>query len=137
MALSTSLASASLLAVQAQNTQSCHQADKRYQKWYYCASYWYYAHLFVRESWLSHVLSRLDSFFLGDASQNAKQFFSTRLPQTTKYCIIRECENIFHGYLYVCDLAFVILKGIYGFKFPKRFLEISSRDLTSFPLKPI
>jgi hypothetical protein len=23
------------------------------------------------------------------------------------------------------------LKGIYGFKFPKRFLEISSRDLTS------
>jgi hypothetical protein len=29
------------------------------------------------------------------------------------------------------DLAFVILKGIYSFEFPKRFLEISSRDLTS------
>jgi hypothetical protein len=41
------------------------------------------------------------------------------------------CENILHGFLYVFDLAFVILKGIYGFKFPKRFLEISSRDLTS------
>ncbi len=41
------------------------------------------------------------------------------------------CENILRGYLYVCDLAFVILKGIYGFKFPKRFFEISSRDLTS------
>jgi hypothetical protein len=52
----------------------------------------------------------------------------------TKYCIMRECENILHGYLYVFDLAFVILKRIYGFKFPKKFLEISSRDLTSFLL---
>ncbi len=42
-----------------------------------------------------------------------------------------ECENILCGYLYDGDLVFVILKGIYGFKFSKRFLEISSRDLTS------
>ncbi len=49
----------------------------------------------------------------------------------TKYCIMRECENILCGYLYDGDLVFVILKGIYGFKFPKRFLEISSGDLTS------
>jgi hypothetical protein len=41
------------------------------------------------------------------------------------------CENILHGFLCVFDLAFVILKGIYGFKFPNRFMEISSRDLTS------
>ncbi len=41
------------------------------------------------------------------------------------------CESIRNGYLYDGDLVFVILKGIYGFKFPKRFLEISSRDLTS------
>jgi hypothetical protein len=41
------------------------------------------------------------------------------------------CENIRNGYLYDGDLVFVILKGIYGFKFPKRFLEIISRDLTS------
>ncbi len=41
-----------------------------------------------------------------------------------------DCENILHGYLYGGDLLFVILKGIYGFKFAKRFLEISSRDLT-------
>ena len=40
-------------------------------------------------------------------------------------------ENIRNGYLYDGDLVFVILKGIYGFEFPKRFLEISSRDLTS------
>ncbi len=47
------------------------------------------------------------------------------------------CENILHGFLYVFDLAFVILKGIYGFEFPKRFLEISSRDLTSLLLQLI
>jgi hypothetical protein len=46
----------------------------------------------------------------------------------------RDWENILHGYLYGGDLLFVIMKGIYGFKFPKRFLEISSRDLTSFLL---
>ncbi len=45
-----------------------------------------------------------------------------------------DCENILCGYLYDGDLVFVILKGIYGFKFPIRFLEISSRDLTSFLL---
>jgi hypothetical protein len=50
----------------------------------------------------------------------------------TKYCIMRECENILRGYLYVFDLVFVILKGISIFKFPNRFLKISSRaDLTS------
>ncbi len=43
---------------------------------------------------------------------------------------MRECENILHRYLYGGDLLFVILKGIYGFEFPKRFMEISSRDLT-------
>ncbi len=41
-----------------------------------------------------------------------------------------ECENICNGYLYVMTQHLLILKGIYGFKFPKRFLEISSRDLT-------
>jgi hypothetical protein len=49
----------------------------------------------------------------------------------------RSCNNIFCGYLYVSDLTFVFLKGIYGFKFPERFLEISSRDLTSFLLQLI
>ena len=42
-----------------------------------------------------------------------------------------DCGNIRNGYLYGGDLLFVILKGIYGFKFPKRFLEISYIDLTS------
>jgi hypothetical protein len=39
-------------------------------------------------------LDSLFSFFFRDALQNAKQIFSTRLPQMTKYCIMRECENI-------------------------------------------
>jgi hypothetical protein len=47
------------------------------------------------------------------------------------------CENILCGYLYDGDLVFVILKGISIFKFPKRFLEISSRDLTSVLLQLI
>jgi hypothetical protein len=81
-------------------------------------------------------LAGLDSVFK-NALQNAKQFFSTRITQMTKYCIMRECENILHGYLYGSYLVFVILKGIYGFEFPKRFLEISSKDLTSFLLQLI
>jgi hypothetical protein len=89
--------------------------------WYYCAAYWYYAYLFVRESWLSNVLSRLGLLFFGDALQNAKQLFSTRLPQVTKYCVMRECENILSGYLYDGDLVFVIFKRISIFKFPKGF----------------
>ncbi len=43
----------------------------------------------------------------------------------------RYCENILREYLYDGDFVSVILKGISIFKFPKRFLEISSRDLTS------
>ncbi len=49
----------------------------------------------------------------------------------TKYCVMKECENILRRYLYDGDLVFVILKEISIFKFPKRFLEVSSRDLTS------
>ncbi len=45
----------------------------------------------------------------------------------TKYCIMRECENI-HSW------AFSHQQGIYSFKFPKRFLEISSRDLNLFSI---
>jgi hypothetical protein len=78
-----------------------------------------------------HRLDSLFSLFFGDALQNAKQLFSTRLLQMTKYYVMRECENILCGYLYDGDLVFVILKGVSVFKFPKRFLEISSRDLTS------
>jgi hypothetical protein len=107
--------------------------------WYYCAAL-LVLHPFIckGEVVVTCVFyHRLDSLFFGDALQNAKQIFSTRLSKMMKYCVMKECENILRGYLYVSDLAFVILKGIYGFKFPKRFLEISSRDLTSFLLQLI
>jgi hypothetical protein len=112
--------------------------------WYYCtALLLVLLSLIWRESglwceWrLFSSLAGLNSVF-ENALQNAKQLFHISLPQITKYCIMRECENICCGYLYDGDLVFVILKGIYGFKSPKRFLEISSRDLTSsFPLQLI
>jgi hypothetical protein len=112
--------------------------------WYYCAALLLIVLLSSnrRESGLwcewrvFSSLAGLDSVF-ENALQNAKQLFHVSLPQTTKYCVIRECENILCGYLYDGDLVFVILKGICSFKFPKMFLEISSRDLTSFPLLSI
>jgi len=105
--------------------------------WYYCAALLLVLlSLIRRESGLWCVwrvfssLAGLDSVFL-NALQNAKQLFSLRLPQMTKYCVMRECDNI-HSWISLSgDLAFSHQDGIYGFKFPKRFLEISSRDLTS------
>jgi hypothetical protein len=105
--------------------------------WYYCAALlMVLLSLIRRESGLwcewrvFSSLAGLNSVF-ENALQNAKQLFHISLPQMMKYCVMRECENILCGILYDGDLVFVILKGIYGFKFPKRFLEISSRDLTS------
>jgi hypothetical protein len=91
--------------------------------------------LFQRESWLwcegtvFSSLAGLDSVF-GNALQNATQLFFDRIPQMTKYYVMRECENIHSWISLRGDLVFSHQQGIYGFKFPKRFLEISSRDLT-------
>ncbi len=88
--------------------------------------------LFVRESLLCDMLlhiGRLDSVF-GNTLQNATQLFLDRISQMTKYCVMRECENIHYWISLSGDLVFSHQQGIYGFKFPKRFLEISSRDLT-------
>jgi hypothetical protein len=52
----------------------------------------------------------------------------------TKHFVMRECENILKGYLYVVTTVFSHQDGIYCFKFPKRFLEISCRDPTLFLL---
>ncbi len=88
---------------------------------YFCAASLYYGYSFVREGVLWHV-PRFDSnpSHHGDALQYSKQLFYISLPQMTKYCVMKECENIICGYLYVCKLAFVILKGIYCFEFPKK-----------------
>ncbi len=100
----------------------------------FCAASLHYAHWFMRERWLWHMLlPRLDSdFYLGDALQNRKQLFFSRLLLMTEYFIMRECENILSGYLCVVTTVFSQQDRISIFKFPKRFLEISCRDLTSF-----
>jgi hypothetical protein len=100
---------------------------------FYCK---YYAHLFVRESLLCDVLlhiAGLNSVF-ENTLQNATQLFFNRILQMTKYCIMRECESIHLWISLSGDLVFSHQQVIYGFKFPKRFLEISSRDLTLFSI---
>jgi hypothetical protein len=60
--------------------------------------------------------------------------FLPGFPKMTKYCLMRECDNILCGYLYDGDLVLSHQDGFYDFEFPKRFLEISSRDLTLFSI---
>ncbi len=58
--------------------------------------------------------------------------FSISLPQMTKYCVMRECENI-HSWISHQG-------GIYGFKFPKRFsgdFFLRSHSFTLFLNKSI
>ncbi len=95
---------------------------------------------FVREGWLWCVrrlcsLGRLDSdFFFQHALQYAKQLFYSRIPQMTKYFIMRECEDSYTESL-CCDSAFAHKKKFYIFKFPKRYwrsLEERSHNLTLF-----
>ena len=71
----------------------------------------------------------------GDVLQLAQQIFSLSLPQMTKYCVMRECENIHSWISLVGDLVFSHQGGIYGFKFPKRFsgdLFLRSHNLALF-----
>ena len=74
------------------------------------------------------TLLRPDSHF-GDAMQDAKQLFFSRLPQMTKYFVMRKCENIPTWVSLSGDLAFSHQDGIYGLNSPKGFLEISFSDL--------
>jgi hypothetical protein len=103
-----------------------------------------HTHSFVREAmwwWLTLIKKRcvggLHLFgnpYHGNVLQYEKQLLSLRLMQMTKYCIIRECDNIHSWKSISGDLAFSHQHGIYGFNFPKRILEISSRDLTLFSI---
>jgi len=64
----------------------------------------FHLHSLVREKmwwWLAHARNKLcwwlasfGKFYNGDMLQYAKQLYSLRLPQMTKYCVMRECENI-------------------------------------------
>jgi hypothetical protein len=89
--------------------------------WYYCTALLLILFSLIwRESGLwcewrvFSSLAGLNSVFK-NALQNRKQLFHISFPQMTKYCIMRECENILCGYLYDGDLTFVILKRISSF----------------------
>jgi hypothetical protein len=97
---------------------------------YYLIALSFHVHSLVREKmwwWLALARKKLcwwlASFgesYHGDVLQHAKHLFSFRLPQMTKYCVMRECDNI-HSWISLSgDLAFSHQHGIYGFKFPKK-----------------
>jgi hypothetical protein len=111
---------------------------------YYFASSSLHVCLLVREKmcwWLALARKKMwrwitsfgDSYH-GDVLQFAKQLFSIRLLLMTNYCIMRECDNIHPWISLSGDLAFSHQDEIYDFEFPKRILEISSRDLTLFSI---
>jgi hypothetical protein len=51
-------------------------------------------------------LASFGESYHGDVLQHAKHLFSLRLPQMTKYCVMRECDNI-HSWISLSgDLAF-------------------------------
>jgi hypothetical protein len=104
--------------------------------WYYCAALLLVLlSLILRESglwceWRDFLLS-LDSTQSSETHYKMQHnYFFDRVPQMTKYCVMRECENIRSWISLSGDLVFSHQQGIYSFKFPKMFLEISSRDLT-------
>jgi hypothetical protein len=75
---------------------------------------------FVREGWLGCVrrvlpsLAGLDSdFFLGLALQKEKQLFFSRLPQMTKYFVMRECEDIPTRNLYAVTQHLLTRRNFY------------------------
>jgi len=91
---------------------------------------WWWLALARKKMWL--WIASFGESYNSDVLQHAKQLLSLRLPQMKKYCVMRECDNI-HSWISLSgDLAFSHQDGIYGFKFPEKFLEISSRDLTLF-----
>jgi hypothetical protein len=80
---------------------------------------------------IEFILARVCSF--GSASFFVWLSSTTRLLQMTKYCVMRECENILRGYLCVFDLVFSHMMEFTVLNSQASFwiLEISCRDLTS------
>jgi hypothetical protein len=64
---------------------------------------WWLA-LAKKKMWL--WIASFGESYNGDVLQLAEQLFSLSLPQMTKYCVMRECENIHSWISLVDDLAF-------------------------------
>jgi hypothetical protein len=87
---------------------------------------WWWLALAKKKMWL--WIGSFGNPYDGDMLQLAKQLFSLRLPQMTKYCVMRECENIHSWISLVGDLAFSHKMEFMVLNSPKGFLEISSSD---------
>jgi len=81
---------------------------------------WWWLALARKKMWL--WIASFGKSYNGDVLQLAEKIFSLSLPQMTKYCVMRECENIHSWISLIGDLVFSHQGEIYGFKFPKRFL---------------
>jgi hypothetical protein len=109
---------------------------------YYFASSSLHVYSLVRETilwWLALAKKKMwrwiASFgesYHDDVLQFAKQLLSVRRLLMTKLFVMRECDNILSGYFCAVTTVFSQQDGIYGFKFPKRILEISSSEISLF-----
>jgi len=87
----------------------------------------------VRENWLWCVrrvifdspILLLSDFCFGRHNTRRKTIVFQQASTKTKYFVMRECEHIPTWISLSGDLAFSHQDGIYGFKFPKRFSELS------------
>jgi hypothetical protein len=103
--------------------------------YYYCAATLLHAYSFVREMcwWLALAKKKMwlwiassDDPYNGEVLQYTKQLFLTRLPQMTKYFVMRECEHI-------GDTSIWSQEGINIFKYPKGFWR-SLSEISQFCL---
>jgi hypothetical protein len=108
--------------------------------YYYCAVSLIHVHstmcwwLALARKKLWWWIASFGKSYNGDVLQYAKQLFSLELPQMTKYCVMRECDNIHSWISTTGDLAFSHQQEFTVLNSQKGFLEITSRDLTLFTL---
>jgi len=94
---------------------------------------WWWLALARKKMWV--WIASFGKSYNCDVLQLAEQIFSLSLPQMTKYCVMRECENIHTWISQIGDLAFSHQGEIYGFKFPKRFFgDLFQRSHSFFSL---
>jgi hypothetical protein len=94
---------------------------------------WWWLALARKKMW--RWIASFGESYNGDVLQYAKQLFSLRLPQMTKYCIMRECDNIHRWICTTGDSAFshqqefTVLNSQKGFR--RSHPEISLFSLSS------
>jgi hypothetical protein len=94
---------------------------------------WWWLALARKKMW--RWIASFGESYNGDVLQYAKQLFSLRLPQMTKYCVMRECDNVHPRISTTGDFAFshqqecTVLNSQNGFR--RSLPEISLFSLSS------